>query len=122
MRKEIKNMYKYLKLKNLISTLENGIYMANPVILNDPFEYDGIKQIDKFKIGCLTSSFKNKLMWSIYGDSHKGCLLQFKFFNQSEVEEKGILRRVNYTNKVIKNRKKLKTDDSYNYLFNKDKK
>lgn len=118
--KAIKNIYKYIKLEHLISTIENGLYMAPAEVLNDPFEYINLKHSCKFYIGCLTSSFNNKIMWSIYANSHKGCVVQFSIDDLPNKSD--FIRRVDYVNYTYKNRTILNKKETYELLFCKDKK
>lgn len=37
-----------------------------------------------FKIGCLCTSYKNRLMWSHYADSHKGFCIEYDYNNVDE--------------------------------------
>lgn len=100
-------IYKYKKLfddvnKNIINPFtkktifSNDVFFAPKKYLNDPFDLDirrvylakdpltmelreiGYDEKDsKFAIFCTTSYFDNILMWSHYGDSHKGICFQY---------------------------------------------
>ena len=76
-------LYKYVNTSFLEETIDNGyLYLSDGNNFNDPFE---LRQIDReteetnfiegLHILCLTNSFRNKLMWSHYADSHKGVCL-----------------------------------------------
>lgn len=80
--------YKYysndMKDKSILNQiLYSGLVgFANPELFNDPFDCDyqnavtGEKK-DKFKVLCLTPNDKNILMWSYYGNNHKGYCLGY---------------------------------------------
>lgn len=80
-------LYKYLSLKDeglcrLEDMIENShIYMSDGNAFNDPFdvaisEKNGKPKKKKgYRILCLTSSYRNRLMWAHYADSHKGVCL-----------------------------------------------
>lgn len=99
MRKNEFYLYKYFSLDGVIETgkgemsrvevfenivLNREIWVSSLEQLNDPFEKliseDYEKEIDKIKQGIisLTTDPENMLMWSHYGNSHKGVLLKFK--------------------------------------------
>ena len=80
--------YKYyssdMKDKSILNKiLYSGLVsFVNPELFNDPFDCDyqntvtGEKK-DKFKVLCLTPNDKNILMWSYYGNNHKGYCLGY---------------------------------------------
>lgn len=79
-------LYKYVSMNYLIDTIDKGrLYLSDGTNFNDPFE---ITITDKTKhktehipglhILSLTNSYRNKLIWSHYSDSHKGVCLTLK--------------------------------------------
>ncbi len=74
------SLYKYTKLEYINEVLSYGIYASTLEQSNDPFEYYDIDENIRryFRICCLTRSYLAKLMWSHYGDSHKGCLIHIE--------------------------------------------
>lgn len=103
--KEVLYKYQGINTKSL-TNLDKGIFWAsNPKVFNDPFEckytaigvnpkdneldllIDGIERV---KLICLTEVSKNILMWSHYGDQHRGMCLG--------VEIGVIVLKVKYTN------------------------
>ncbi len=76
-------LYKYVSSKFLIETLkEQQLYLDDGSNFNDPFELRIVhknkttnEQIKGLHILCLTNSYRKKLMWSHYGESHKGACL-----------------------------------------------
>lgn len=101
-------LYKYLSLSEnrinwLIDIIEKDhIFLSDGKEFNDPFDVsisekdEKIKKQNKFKILCLTSSYRNRLMWAHYADSHKGVCLTL------ELDEE-LVYPVFYTNKRIYN-------------------
>lgn len=74
----------YIKTDGILSQILNKgmISFSNPQTFNDPFDcdlIDGVKGIDKniFKVLCLTPNYSNILMWSYYGNNHKGYCLGY---------------------------------------------
>ena len=109
-------IFKYTKLSNLISTLENGIFASDPSTLNDPYETYGI-DTSGLRICCLSKSQNAKLMWSHYADGHRGCSIGIEVPNNFD-ELNGLLHFVKYTNYAECNRQ----TDRIERLFCKDKK
>lgn len=59
---------------------ENDKDIENLAILFGNLDDTWIKNIENiFLIGCLCTSFKNRLMWSHYADSHKGFCIEYDF-------------------------------------------
>ena len=80
-------LYKYVPVNEfLIDILEKQrLYLNDGSKLNDPFELaiinrteNKLTQAKDLHILCLTNSYRNKLMWSHYSDSHKGVCLTIK--------------------------------------------
>jgi hypothetical protein len=75
-------------------------------ILNNPDEYEKFDQniYDKnrksFGVFCLTKDPLNHLMWSYYGDSHKGICIGYDTKKLLEGKLFGMMAKVNYTNKI----------------------
>ena len=73
-------LYKYVRLKHVADILDNHrIYLSNGIDFNDPFEIKikdrytkTTRHIEGLHILSLTNSYRNKLIWSHYTDSHKG--------------------------------------------------
>ena len=91
-------IYKYTKIKHVIDSIKYGIYASKIKELNDPYEYYEVLNKDNFIICCLTKSNNSKLMWSHYGDSHKGCMLKIDT-QDSYLKENNVLKNVNYDSK-----------------------
>lgn len=69
-------LYKYMPLKHAVDSIKNKrLYLSDGKNFNDPFEITVINNKRKLHILCLTSSFRQMLMWSNYADSHKGICL-----------------------------------------------
>ncbi len=49
--------------------------------INDMEYKIGISSAELFKIGCLCTDYKNRLMWSHYADGHKGFCVEYDFSN-----------------------------------------
>ncbi len=69
-------LYKYIQLEYLQSCFDNGIFASSLENVNDPFEQEGIRYPELYRICCLTKSRMKMLMWSYYG-AHKGCCVGF---------------------------------------------
>ena len=92
--------YKYyndnMRDKNILNEiLSNGlISFSNPQNFNDPFDCDCVNEItgeskNMFKVLCLTPDYTNILMWSYYGNNHKGyCLGYNKNILLNELSER----------------------------------
>lgn len=107
--------YKYysndMKDKTVLNhILYSGLVsFSNPELFNDPFDCDYQNTVtgegkSKFKVLCLTPNDKNILMWSYYGNNHKGyCLGYNKDLILQELEKhySGIcfIGNVNYKKK-----------------------
>lgn len=87
-----KILYTYKKInENTLNAINNkGVYKNDPKNFNDVFDpylksknlkiNKGIIEIlNKIKITCFTEKYNNNLMWSHYGDNHKGVCLGYKF-------------------------------------------
>lgn len=76
-------LYKYVKLNYVVDILDNHrLYLSDGKNFNDPFEITitnkekgNISHIEGLHILSLTNSYRKKLMWSHYADSHKGVCL-----------------------------------------------
>ena len=87
--------YKYYSQQTVdngkpINVMGGEISFSNPKFFNDPFDCDffanysnhNISNVsDYFKVFCTTSSPKDILMWSYYGESHKGYCAEYKVKN-----------------------------------------
>lgn len=79
--------YKYFSIENdeqkehLLDVIEKQrLFLGSGNDYNDPFDLliktkDSTRKISTLKIACLTNSFRKKLMWSHYSNSHKGVCL-----------------------------------------------
>lgn len=56
---------------------------------------------NQFKIGCLTTSYENKLMWSHYADSHKGFCIEYDFSTDIKKANSLILLPVVYSDERV---------------------
>lgn len=79
-------LYKYVSLNRVVDILDNGrLYLNDGSNFNDPFEIavgdkktHRISHIEGLHILSLTNSYRNKLIWSHYTDSHRGVCLTIK--------------------------------------------
>ena len=82
-------LYKYVSLERVPDILDNHrLYLSDGNNFNDPFEITvtdkknhRIRHIEGLHILSLTNSFRNKLIWSHYTDSHKGVCITVKVPN-----------------------------------------
>ena len=82
-------LYKYVPLNRVADILDNHrLYLSDGTKFNDPFEITvtdkknhKIRHIEGLHILSLTNSYRNKLIWSHYTDSHKGVCLTVKVPN-----------------------------------------
>lgn len=82
-------LYKYVSLERVPDILDNHrLYLSDGKNFNDPFEITvtdkknhSIRHIEGLHILSLTNSFRNKLIWSHYTDSHKGVCITVKVPN-----------------------------------------
>ena len=117
-RKDI--IYKYTELKYVGKVLKYGLHCSQCDQLNDPFEFVDIMNKEDYLICSMTRSFKAKLMWSIYGDSHKGCIVKIETPDEY-LKENYVLRRVTYSSR-FQNRDNLTPEAIVENLYIKDKK
>ncbi len=83
MMKDTATLYKYVTADHLDEIIEkNRLLLSDGSNFNDPFELNvfqpeskNYRKINNLLILCLTTSYKNFLMWSHYADSHKGACL-----------------------------------------------
>ena len=82
-------LYKYVSLSRVADILDHHrLYLSDGTNFNDPFEITvtdkkkrKIRHIEGLHILSLTNSFRNKLIWSHYTDSHKGVCITVKVPN-----------------------------------------
>ncbi len=120
-------VYKYYSDINKYVRKDGNISFLPPSMMNDPFDcscefLDGNDTGDLFKLFCTTPHKDNILMWSHYGDNHKGYCFEYALFDivkealNSEFDGILIYGKVDYS----KDRKKhivRKTGISYNYIL-----
>lgn len=75
--------YNNSAVNDSIRCIDKGnISFSNPSRFNDPFdcdlEIDGHKLKDRFRVLCTTDRYNNILMWSYYGEDHKGFCYSYK--------------------------------------------
>jgi hypothetical protein len=105
-------LYHYMKADHLATTLESGhLKVATIADLNDPFELLAlsflsreertvqrrVKEYLHSKVGliCFSETWREPVMWSHYGDRHRGVVLAF---DVSDVH------KVNYTNERLRHK------------------
>lgn len=82
-------LYKYVSLDYVADILDNHrLYLSDGTNFNDPFEITvtskkthKTRHVEGLHILSLTNSYRNKLIWSHYTDSHKGVCLTVKVPN-----------------------------------------
>lgn len=82
-------LYKYVSLNRVVDILDqHRLYLSDGKNFNDPFEITvadkknhKFRHIEGLHILSLTNSFRNKLIWSHYTDSHKGVCITVKVPN-----------------------------------------
>lgn len=90
MAERMSTLYKYVPIKYVADTINNHrLFLGDGINFNDPFELtitdrktNIIQQIQGLHILCLTNSYRNKLIWSHYADSHKGVCLTIQVPNR----------------------------------------
>ena len=86
MSEQYTTLYKYVSLQFATETIEKQrLYLNDGLNFNDPFEIrvtdrktKYVKRVDGLHILSMTNTFKNKLIWSHYTQSHKGICLTVK--------------------------------------------
>ena len=84
-------LYKYTTIEYVTSGICYGVFASRLDCFNDPYEYEGIRYLDDYRVCCMTSSAKQMLMWAYYGN-HRGCCIEYSVPDGLE-----FLRRVQYT-------------------------
>ncbi len=82
-------LYKYVSLDRVKDILDNNrLYLSDGMNFNDPFEITitdrkkrVIRHVEGLHILSLTNSYRNKLIWSHYTNSHKGVCITVKVPN-----------------------------------------
>lgn len=86
-------LFKYISAKSInkreYRILDGSVSFSSPKVFNDPFDcniqFSNNKDMSNiFRVLCLTESHTNLLMWSYYGDSHKGYCIER---NQSTINK-----------------------------------
>lgn len=83
MASKIVTLHKYISLDHVVEVMaKQRLYMDDGSNFNDPFELTvigkeehTIRKVEGLHVLSLTNSFRKKLMWSHYADSHKGVCL-----------------------------------------------
>ena len=90
-------LYKYTSLEYIEDALYYGAYASRLEDANDPYEAVGIQYPDDYRIVCLTSSFRQMLMWSYY-TKHRGCCIQYRCLDEdcNVVQKMEYVRNVDY--------------------------
>lgn len=99
MSKTINTLYKYTKSEYLSKCLKFGVYASRLDDLNDPYEKKGIEDVDKYRVACMTKSYKKMLMWSYY-TNHKGICIAYKIDDVS----RNYIKKVKYNYKLANRR------------------
>lgn len=107
-------LYKYRSQasieKNEYKVLNGCISFCPPSSFNDPFDCNIVFERNQdmsniFKVLCLTESYENILMWSYYGDSHKGYCIEYESscinekISENQLNGVCIVGKVDYKNK-----------------------
>lgn len=83
-------LYKYRTAKsfeeNEYGARSGTLSFSHPMKFNDPFDCNcffsnGNSAVDKFRILCLAGSYDNILMWSHYGEEHRGYCCEYEFWD-----------------------------------------
>lgn len=64
---DISLIYKYMKLEYINDAIQHDVYASKLEEVNGPYEFEGIKHPEKFRICIMTNSLRTMLMWSHYG-------------------------------------------------------
>ena len=83
-------LYKYVSLSRVVDILDkHRLFLSAGTNFNDPFEITvtdkkkhTVRHIEGLHILSLTNSYRNKLIWSHYTDSHKGVCLTVEVPNR----------------------------------------
>ena len=106
--------YKYMDIKNAVSALKNGIYAGKLNEFNDPYEYEGIKYVDDYRVCCGTRSAMKMLMWAHYV-SHQGCCVEYEVPKDCE-----LIKNVEYVEDYYE-RREMNRDELFENLYVKAK-
>lgn len=133
-------LYQYQRFtKDTLYRIKNELlYFTNPTNFNDPMDplikipVSNYKQCSeffldlRFRIACLTTHFKNTLMWSHYGDKHKGICIKYDIRALiKKGKERYLLLPIDYVNKLtldssginFKEHKNILNRSLLNYFF-----
>lgn len=101
-------LYRNINEYTIKSLVYKGVYKSNSEQFNDPFDpYFKRYKNDRFsflykklcetKISCLTQTPENMLMWSHYGDNHKGICLEYEIDKEKLEKNKEVsLKEIKY--------------------------
>lgn len=108
----IKNnsLYNYTKIneRTIYNIFNEKLWLSHSNAFNDPVDpviknfkdkkrYDYL--LNTIKIGCLTTNNENTLMWSHYGDEHRGVCIEYDISNV--VNDDTIILKVDYNKNII---------------------
>ena len=108
-------LYKYTSQEYIEDALLYGVHASRLDNVNDPYEVEGIRYPDKYRVACLTNSNNAMLLWSYYV-GHRGCCISYEL--SPDVEN--IIMPIKYTEE-IEARRDLDNVGVINSLFTKGK-
>ncbi len=91
--------YKFTSLEHLQSAIQYGAFASPLTNLNDPYEFEGIRYKDKYRICCLSKVPFKMLMWAHYS-KHIGCRIDFKFGDEFDSRLKPVTYEECYRNRA----------------------
>jgi len=95
-----------------ISAITSVVKAYSPERAEDARELDGkyskvykmlAQNIDRaYRVGCLSTDYKNRLMWSHYADSHKGFCIEYDFCAEVDIQNEMLVLPVIYSKERVK--------------------
>ncbi len=110
-----KTLYKYTNMDFIESCINNGIYASKIDAVNDPFESEGVKYPQLYRICCMTNSPKKMLLWAYY-TNHRECCIEFDVSSLDTT----LLRPVNYVDS-FSTHLDMSLEEVYDSLYRKGK-
>ena len=119
MGEKIEKLAKYTSLKYIENAINYGIYASHITAVNDPFENEGVKYPDEYRICCMTNSAKQMIMWAYY-TNHRGCLIEYDVSHCIELHN-DLIRPVKYEESLRNSRYEMTPAEVFESLYTKSK-
>lgn len=80
---------KFTLMKHIQSSVENGIFASPLDSLNDPYEWDGVRYPENYRVCCMSKAKFKMLLWSHYA-THRGCRIDFELPDNAGISVRSV--------------------------------